>query len=98
MITSTTNASVLEEIYRTDLAAFILLFLCNFEECEIVSCQCKPNVNIDFYLLSFFYSNGKFQESCERVKLPDDCTMGFISGKKQCYNFWMKAEFFQLEF
>ena len=68
--------------FSTHLAAFILLFLCSFEECEIVSCQCKPNVNIDFYLLSFFYSNGKFQENCERVKVPDDCTIGFISGKK----------------
>lgn len=24
-------------------------------------------------------SNGKFEESCERIKLPDDCTVGFIS-------------------
>ena len=28
-----------------------------------------------------FFSNGKFIESCERIKLPDDCTVGFISGK-----------------
>jgi len=24
-------------------------------------------------------SNGKFEQSCERIKLPDDCTIGFIS-------------------
>ena len=28
-----------------------------------------------------FFSDGKFIESCERIKLPDDCTVGFISGK-----------------
>lgn len=26
-----------------------------------------------------YVSDGKFEESCERVRLPDDCTMGFIS-------------------
>lgn len=34
----------------------------------------------------FFYSNGKFEESCERIKLPDDCTVGFISGELK--SFW----------
>ena len=28
-----------------------------------------------------FFSDGKFIESCERIKLPDDCTVGFISGR-----------------
>lgn len=29
--------------------------------------------------MSPYISNGKFLESCERIKLPDDCTIGFIS-------------------
>ena len=28
------------------------------------------------------HSNGKFAQSCERIKLPDDCTIGFISGEE----------------
>ena len=34
-----------------------------------------------YRILSSFFSDGKFTESCERIKLPDDCTVGFISGK-----------------
>lgn len=26
-----------------------------------------------------YVSDGKFEESCERIRLPDDCTVGFIS-------------------
>ena len=34
-----------------------------------------------YRILTSFCSDGKFIESCERIKLPDDCTVGFISGK-----------------
>lgn len=46
---------------------------------------CLPKLTCIFNMSIFFlpHSNGKFAQSCERIKLPDDCTIGFISGEEQ---------------